>query len=115
MAYDEKLADRIREHLLTVPNLEIEEKKMFKGLTFMVNGKMCVGVSGDELMLRFNPDLHKEYCELKDFRPMRTKSREYKGYGYVQPDNLQTEKALKHWLDIALHYNSGLTLPTEVL
>ena len=53
MAYDTKLADRIREYLAEIPNLKIEEKKMFRGLTFMVNGKMCINVSGENLMCRF--------------------------------------------------------------
>ena len=44
MAYDTKLEDRIREFLDEIPNLEIEVKKMFRGLTFMVNGKMCINV-----------------------------------------------------------------------
>ena len=55
MAYDEKLADRVREALADIPN--VEEKKMFRGVTFMVNDKMCVSVSGNELMLRLDPDL----------------------------------------------------------
>ena len=47
MAYNEKLAKRIRESLTGIP--KIEEKKMMGGLTFMVNNKMCVGISGDDL------------------------------------------------------------------
>jgi len=42
MAYDTKLANRTREYLTEIPNLEIQEKKKFRGLSFMVNGKMCV-------------------------------------------------------------------------
>ena len=57
MAYDIKLADRIREYLIQFPKLKIEEKEMFRGLTFMINGKMCVCVSGENLMCRFDPDL----------------------------------------------------------
>lgn len=105
MAYDEKLADRIREYLSEFPSLAIEEKKMFRGLTFLVNGKMCTGVSGDELLVRFDPNLHNEFCELNGFRPMLTKGKEYKGYGYVQPDDIKTDRQLGHWLDIALQFN----------
>jgi TfoX/Sxy family transcriptional regulator of competence genes len=54
MAYDEKLADRVREALMDVP--KVEEKKMFRGITFMVDDKMCISVSGDELMLRLDPE-----------------------------------------------------------
>ena len=50
MPFNNNLADRIREFLSAKPNLKVEEKKMFRGLTFMVNDKMCVCVSNDNLM-----------------------------------------------------------------
>jgi TfoX/Sxy family transcriptional regulator of competence genes len=56
MAFNEKLADRIRERLADLPN--IEEKKMMGGLTFMYNGKMCLGIIKDEMMCRIDPELH---------------------------------------------------------
>ena len=49
MDYDTNLADRLREYLAKIPNLEIEEKKMFSVLNFMVNGKTCVCASGENL------------------------------------------------------------------
>lgn len=57
MPYDLSLANNIRTYLATIPKLKIEEKKMFRGLAFMVNGKMCIDVSGDNLMCRFDPIL----------------------------------------------------------
>ncbi|MFA5330404.1 MAG: TfoX/Sxy family protein [Prolixibacteraceae bacterium] len=60
MAYNISLADRIREFFSTKPNIKVKEKKMFRGLTFMVNGKMCVNVSADNLMCRFDPSLQNE-------------------------------------------------------
>lgn len=63
MAYDTKLTNRIRAYLLEFPRLKVEEKKMFRGLTFMVNGKTCVSVSGDNLMCRFDPDLQEAVFE----------------------------------------------------
>jgi hypothetical protein len=65
MAYDLKLAGRIREYLLQFPKLNIEEKEMFRGLTFMIHEKMCVRVSGENLMCRFNPALQDELAEKK--------------------------------------------------
>lgn len=53
MAYDTKLANRVREYLILFPELKIDEKKMFGGLAFMINGKMCINVSGENLMCRF--------------------------------------------------------------
>lgn len=110
MAYNEKLADRIREYLSEIPDLDIEEKKMFRGLTFMINGKMCVGVSENELMLRFDPSLHNEFCEQMEFRPMVTKGKVYKGYGYIHYDNLKTNKQLNDWLNIALQFNKEIKM-----
>src|SRR5215471_20176311 len=78
MAHDEKLANRIREALSHLP--KVEEKKMFRGVTFMVNGKMCVSVSAENLMIRFNPILQSELAEKKGFEEMRMKGRVYKGY-----------------------------------
>lgn len=53
MGYNIKLAERVRTYLLDLPKLKIEEKKMFGGLAFIVRGKMCVNVSGENLMCRF--------------------------------------------------------------
>jgi hypothetical protein len=53
MAFNTTLANRIREHLSEFTELKVEEKKMFRGLTFMVNDKMCISVSGENLMCRF--------------------------------------------------------------
>jgi TfoX/Sxy family transcriptional regulator of competence genes len=76
MAYNEKLANRIREQLADLPN--IEEKEMMGGLIFMYNGKMCVGIIKDEMMCRIDPNFHetaieKTGCRTMDFtkRPMR--------------------------------------------
>ncbi|MFI5264099.1 MAG: TfoX/Sxy family protein, partial [Candidatus Kapaibacterium sp.] len=66
MPYDEKLAARIREALADLP--DVEEKIMFRGVTFMVNGKMCVSVSRDELMCRIDPQVQNEALNKKDSR-----------------------------------------------
>ena len=68
MAYDEKLAHRIRERLMDLP--AIEEKEMMDGLTFMVNGKMCVGIIKDEMMCRIDPELHEKVVEMTACRTM---------------------------------------------
>lgn len=105
MAYDTILADRIREHLTKFVELKIEEKKMFRGLTFMVNGKMCISVSGQNLMCRFDPILHEEVAEKIGYQPMFMKGKEYRGYCYVEPAGFQKEKDFKYWLTICLEFN----------
>ena len=103
MAYDEKLAARIRQALAHLP--KVEEKKMFRGVTFMVNGKMCVSVSGDEMMIRFDPALQEIVAEKNGFRTMIMKDREYKGYGYVSQEAIRSKKDFDYWVGLALDFN----------
>lgn len=105
MAYDTKLADRIRAYLVDFPKLKVEEKKMFGGLAFMVNGKMCINVSGENLMCRFDPVLQDELTDKIGFQRMVMKSREYKGYCYVSPDGFKTKKNFEFWLNLCLNFN----------
>jgi hypothetical protein len=104
MAYNEKLADRLREALAHLP--KVEEKKMFRGVTFMVNKKMCVSVSGEELMCRFDPALHETVSEKNGFRTMIMKDREYKGFGYVAQDAIKSKKDFDYWIKLCLEFNS---------
>lgn len=106
MAYDTRLADRIREYLADYNTLKIEEKKMFSGLTFMVNGKMCVCVSGENLMCRFDPALQDQVAEKKGYQPMLMKGREYKGYCYISPDGFKAKKDFEYWVNLCLNFNS---------
>jgi hypothetical protein len=105
MTYSILLANRIREFLARKPNLKIEEKKMFRGLTFMVNGKMCVSVSNNNLMCRFDPKLQEEVAEMKGFQPMVMKGREYSGYCYVSEDGYKSKKDFEYWLLLCLNFN----------
>jgi TfoX/Sxy family transcriptional regulator of competence genes len=105
MAYDIKLADRIREYLTGFPKLKIEEKKMFSGVAFMVNGKMCVNVSEDNLMCRFDPDLQEEIAEKSGYEPMIMKGKELKGYCYVHPIAFKSKKDFEYWVGLCLAYN----------
>lgn len=105
MAYDTKLADRIRQCLAAFPKLKVEEKKMFSGLTFMVNGKMCVSVSGGNLMCRFDPILQEEVAEKNGFQRMIMKGLEYKGYCYVSPDGYKAKKDFEYWIKLCLDFN----------
>jgi len=105
MAYNVELADRIRDFLASQSNLKIEEKKMFRGLTFMVNGKMCVSVSNDNLMCRFDPSLQDEVAERKGFQSMIMKGRAYKGYCYVSKIGYEAKKDFEYWLHLCLDFN----------
>lgn len=104
MAYNEKLVERLREVLAHLP--KVEEKKMFRGVTFMVNNKMCVCVSGEELMVRFDPALHETITEKNGFRTMIMKGREYKGFGYVAQEYIKSKKDFDFWINLCLEFNS---------
>lgn len=106
MAYNTQLADKIREYLVGFSKLNIEEKKMFRGLTFMINGKMCISVSDDNLMCRFDPVLQEEVAEKDGFQPMIMKGRELKGYCYVGPEGYKKMKDFEYWINLCLSFNS---------
>ena len=78
MAYNEKLTNRLRAALAQLP--AVEEKKMFRGITFMVDGKMCISVGDNEIMCRIDPSLHEESIKRNGCRALIMKQREYKGY-----------------------------------
>jgi len=105
MAYDVQLADRVRLHLAEVPRIKVEEKKMFRGLAFMVNGKMCVNVSGENLMCRIDPDSHDKLSTRKGFKPMIMRGKEMKGYCYIAPEGFKSEKDFGFWLKTCLDFN----------
>ena len=105
MAYNEKIADRIRV-IIAATHTITEEKKMFAGLCFMVHDKMCVGVEKERLMVRLNPDLTEEVMEKEGCRPMDFTGKIMKGYVFVDITALNTKKKLEYWIQLALEYNS---------
>jgi len=104
MAYNEKLADRTRE-IISLTHKNIEEKKMFGGLCFMVNDKMCVGVEQERLMVRIDPARYDEAMEKEGCRPMDFTGKVMKGYVFVDIEALNTKKKLEYWIRLALEYN----------
>jgi TfoX/Sxy family transcriptional regulator of competence genes len=102
--YDETLADRVRE-IIAATHKITDEKKMFGGLCFMVNDKMCVGVEQERLMLRIGPDVFEEALEKDGCVPMDFTGKVMKGYVFVDKDVLNTKKQLLYWVNLALDYN----------
>ncbi len=78
---------------------------MFRGLTFMVNGKMCISVSGDNLMCRFDPLLHEIVAKKRGFLSMIMKGKSLKGYGYVDPTGCKSKSDFEYWVNLCLDYN----------
>lgn len=105
MPYDVELADKVRAFLAEIDDLAVEEKEMFSVLNFMVNGKTCVCVSVDKLMLRFDPKRQEELYEWSGYETMLLKGKEYKGYCYINPEGFRNSTDLAFLLQLCLDYN----------
>lgn len=104
MAYNEVLANRVREIIALTHNIT-EEKKMFGGLCFMVDHKMCVGIESERLMVRLDPSVMDEVLEKHGCHPMDFTGRPMKGYVFVDIEVLKTKRQLNYWIQLALEYN----------
>lgn len=105
MAYNTELADRVREWLAQVNDIKVEEKKMFGGLAFLVNDKMCINISHDNLMCRYNPEKEDEVTEKTGFLPMIMRGKQLKEYCYVEPIGFQKPEDFEYWMKLCLEYN----------
>ena len=104
MAFDEKLADRVRE-MIAETETNLVEKRMFGGLCFMVNDKMCIGVEKERLMVRLDPAVFEEVIEKEGCNPMDFTGKIMKGFVFVDADVLNSRKKLEYWVKLALVYN----------
>ena len=95
MAYDEDLADRVRGVLAPEPGLT--ERKMFGGLAFMLDGHMCCGIVGGDLMLRLGVDGADAALARPHVRPMDFTGKPMSGMVYVAPEGVRG-KALRGWV-----------------
>jgi TfoX/Sxy family transcriptional regulator of competence genes len=103
MAYNETLALRIREALAAQP--KVEEKKMMGGLTFMVNGKMCVGIVQDDLMARIDPEVYVTALTKKGCREMDFTGKPMKGFVFISPEGTKRKEDLDYWIGLAMDFN----------
>ena len=106
MAFNDKLADRIRKQLAGQKGLT--EKKMFGGIGFLLNGNMCCGVIGEDLVLRLDPAQTGEALAHKHTRIFDFSGKPMKGWIYVGPKAVETESDLKGWVEIGLKYAASL-------
>ncbi len=104
MAFDEYAAERCRK-LLQEKTKNTLEKKMFGGLCFMVDDKMCFGLVKDELMARVGPSFYEEALQLPGVRNMDFTGRPMKGYVFISPEGYDTEDQLSFWIDRCLAFN----------
>lgn len=104
MAYNEFLADRIR-RIFNEKRTPFEEKKMMGGLCFLVDGKMCAGVVEDMLMGRIDHTIYEEALTRKGCRKMDFTGRPMKGYVFVEPEGIDTDRDLENWVQLCLDFN----------
>ena len=100
---NEELTERVREALSDVP--KVKEKKMFRGITFMVNGKMCVSVGDEEIMCRIDPTIFEEALEKNGARPMIHGDHTMKGFVFVHQSAIKRKKDFEYWINICLEFN----------
>ena len=108
MAYDLKLADRIRSELGEVP---IVEKKMFGGVGFLLNGNLACGVNKNDLIVRIDPEKHTALLNKPHVRPFDMTGRPMKGWLVVEADGVKTDKQLSRWIKEGVEFAS--TLPEK--
>lgn len=106
MSYDEGLAERIREQLLD--RHDVEEKKMFGGLCFMVSNHMCCGIVKDTLMARVGPNNYAKCLARKHVSEMDFTGRAMKGMVYVSPEGIESDKNLAEWIGICTDFIESL-------
>ena len=102
MAYNEKLADRMREKLMGLK--KIEEKKMMGGVCFMYKEKMCSGIVKDDLMVRVIESRHEEALSHPHCRPMDFTGKPLKNFVFVSPEGFKKPKDLEYWLDMGIEF-----------
>ncbi|QNL22873.1 TfoX/Sxy family protein [Hyphobacterium sp. CCMP332] len=104
MPFDEYLSERIQ-RVLDSKNQKYETKKMFGGICFMVNDKMCIGVIKNDLMARVDPEENDKLVKKNGARPMDFTKRPMKGYIYVEPKGIDNDQDLEYWINQCLIYN----------
>lgn len=103
MAYNERISNRIREALAHLPG--VEEKYMFGGVCYMLNGKMCVGVAQDEMMCRIGPDAYEAALERTGCREMVFTGKPMKGYVFVNEEGMKGKKDFEYWIGLCVDFN----------
>jgi len=104
MAYDEFLADRIK-NVLNEKRISYDARKMMGGLCFMVNNKMCCGIVKDHLMARIGTEVYEEALKKEGCNEMDFTGRPMKGYVFIHPEGIDMEIDLEYWIQLCIDFN----------
>jgi TfoX/Sxy family transcriptional regulator of competence genes len=110
MAYDLKLAERIRAEMQGIPFIE---KKMFGGIGYILNGNMAVGILGNDMIIRVRLDEYEKLLKRAHVKifTMKGNPRPMKGWLMVEPNGCKTAKGLSQWVKTGVEF--ALTLPPK--
>ena len=106
MAYDEGLAQRLRE--IFAERYKFEEKRMFGGIAFMLHGHMCSGMVGDSFMVRTGSDHYAAALQRPHAREMNFTGEVMQGFGYVDPAGVEDDEDLQAWVALTIGFVNSL-------
>ena len=109
MAYDEKLAQRVRS--LVGSRKAVSEREQFGGVAFLIRGNVACGIIGKELLVRVGPDRHEEAMKSKGARAFSLTGRPSRGWIIVRPAGLASAATLKKWIQMGVDF--AKTLPAK--
>jgi TfoX/Sxy family transcriptional regulator of competence genes len=111
MAYNEELTKRVRRLLASEP--DVQERKMFGSIGFIVNGKLCIGVGTHPdhvMMVRVGIEKYDEALHKKGATPAIMRGKERKGYVFLLNEAITSERDLEYWVELALTFNKSLII-----
>jgi len=106
MIYDEAVAARVRRTLSR--RRDVVEKRMVGGLSFIVRGSMCCGVTGDKLMVRVGPEARSHMLAKPHTEPMKFAGRSLAGFICVAPAGYRSDRALRTWIQRGIEFVATL-------
>ncbi|MBN2178602.1 MAG: TfoX/Sxy family protein [Deltaproteobacteria bacterium] len=109
MAYDEGLAQRVRE--LLEEEHGFDEKRMFGGIGFLIYGNMACGIIGDDLIVRVGTENYEDLLRLPHVRKFDLTGRAMRGWLMISPEGCETDEDLSGWIDRCLDF--ALSLPPK--
>jgi TfoX/Sxy family transcriptional regulator of competence genes len=112
MAYDEVLSLRVEKQLLQ-QNINFVAKKMFGGMAYMINDKMCVGIVKNELMLHVLEEVYESLLEENHVRPMNFTGKIMKRFLFIEEEALTNEEVLFHWVKFGLDFGERGIVKTK--